>query len=70
MIELINRILYGIRHDFDLDNPSINHIDVENGDEIDTYIMFTYRCKNCEKTLTLDYNEMLNLPKQMLYGCK
>lgn len=50
------------KHTFDLSNP-------------DTVIVnerFSYQrfhCKKCDKTLCLDYEQMINLPYSMSHGC-
>lgn len=43
-----------MEHDFDLDNGNK-----------DT----KFQCKNCSKTLYLDIEDMMNLPKEMKEGC-
>lgn len=49
-------------HDFDLDNPE----DVP----FHKYLFHRYHCKNCNKTLMLDHEQMLDLPWEMKIGCK
>lgn len=49
-------------HDFDLNNPEI--VGTMN------YHWYKFKCKKCDKTLSLDMWQMRDLPYSMKIGCK
>jgi hypothetical protein len=63
----------GIKHDFDLDHPMILHTVLADlkqyGGNGDNKFYTKFHCKNCNKTLALDIEDMMNLPKEMKEGC-
>jgi hypothetical protein len=55
-------LFLGKKHDFDLENPDII--------KIDSKVSFKqYKCKNCDKTFSLNLWQMKSLPLSMKYGC-
>jgi hypothetical protein len=60
------------KHQFDLDNPEIVHINLKDiglstTDNLRTFSIF--KCINCDAELYLDREDMDNLPRQMSHGC-
>ena len=53
-------------HDFDLDNPVTFVIDVLDK----KYCIDRYKCKKCDKSMSLDLWQMKSLPYSMKTGCK
>ena len=76
LITKIKNHLFGLEHEFDLDNPIINKSETRIMDAEDNTIriiknMYTgYRCKHCDKVLWLDKEDMGHLPYTMRIGCK
>ena len=71
----IERFLYGARHDYDLDNPLVDHIEtthkhsINNDTQKKKWTITGFQCSKCDKILWLDKWQMKNLPKSMKYGC-
>lgn len=72
---VISRFLWGKKHDFDMENPYIDHIESQHKHslsgrtQISKWTSYGWQCKDCDKVLWLDKEMMDCLPKSMKYGC-
>lgn len=57
----ISKKIFGVRHDYDLDNPMIK--------ELAGRSIYGYRCRLCTNQLWLGLHQMKSLPNALKYGC-
>lgn len=75
MIQNIIEKLFGKKHDFDLENPHVDAIEIIETHSINdkklikSFTEYGWECKKCNKIYWLDKNQMLDLPRKMKYGC-
>ena len=72
---VISRFLWGKKHEFNLENPIIDNIGITERHSLGErkvekiFTLYGWKCNDCDKVLWLDKEQMLDLPKQMKYGC-
>lgn len=75
LLATIRRLLFGSRHDFDLENPFIDEVETTHKHKLNGNTVVTnwklegYKCKHCDKVLWLDKWQMKDLPRSMKLGC-
>ena len=75
ILVVISRFLFGVKHEFDMENPYIDEIEsqhkhsLSSKTQISKWTAYGWKCKNCDKVLWLDKEMMDCLPKSMKYGC-
>ena len=75
ILVVISRFLFGVKHEFDMENPYIDEIESQHKHslsgktQISKWTAYGWECKNCDKVLWLDKEMMDCLPKSMKYGC-